>query len=158
MEKIEPVTICKSVNKQSISVATTDGRMVAAKTLLNSKDAIRELEILEGLQGHPNIIKLLHHGLIDGSVVITMDYHPRSLLDLVAEFPDGIPLPRANAIMKQTLSAVAHIHQRGFVHRDIKLENILIDSKDCIYVIDFGMSSPYARGISEKQPSCGSIH
>ncbi len=46
--------------------------------------------------------------------------------------------------MKRLLSAIKHMHDRKIIHRDIKLENILLKSKDNDYEIklaDFGLST-----------------
>ena len=43
-------------------------------------------------------------------------------------------------IMRQVLSAVAYIHSNGVVHRDIKLDNILLDSQLKVKLIDFGFA------------------
>lgn len=46
----------------------------------------------------------------------------------------------AKRIFQQVISAVSYMHERNFVHRDIKLENILMDDKLNTKIIDFGFS------------------
>ena len=58
---------------------------------------------------------------------------------------------KAAKIIKQTLSAIKHIHKRGICHRDLKLENIMLTSTACsskdpfIKVIDFGLSKYFKQ-------------
>lgn len=50
----------------------------------------------------------------------------------------------AAGIIKKVISAVNHMHKKGIVHRDLKLENILFASNDPdaeIKIIDFGLSN-----------------
>lgn len=46
----------------------------------------------------------------------------------------------ARKIMRQVFSAVEYMHLRGVVHRDLKLENILLRSDSSIVIIDFGFA------------------
>jgi calcium-dependent protein kinase len=98
-----------------------------------------EMEILKGLD-HPNIIKLYEY------------YEDSTDINLVTEYVEGGPLYEliirakqlseevAAGIIRQLLSAVAYCHSRRIVHRDLKLENILLDNPN-IKVIDFGLST-----------------
>ncbi len=48
--------------------------------------------------------------------------------------------------MHKLLSAVNHMHQKGVVHRDLKLENIMFSSKDAdaeLKIVDFGLSNKF---------------
>lgn len=46
----------------------------------------------------------------------------------------------AKYIFKQIVDGLVHIHQKGVLHRDIKLDNILLDGKGNVKIADFGVS------------------
>jgi serine/threonine protein kinase len=52
----------------------------------------------------------------------------------------------AKFIFKQIIEALQYIHEHGIVHRDIKLDNILIDLNNNIKICDFGVSKQIKRG------------
>jgi serine/threonine protein kinase len=135
-------------------------RSVAIKTLPNNIDGQLETKILYAAQGHPNIIKLLDVKEASDNIVMTMEAYPRTLLDVVSEHPEGIPMPRVARIFSQIVNGLQHLHKLGFIHGDVKLENIVIDeaADDHIYLIDFGMSSPYTPGSSLLRIKGGSPH
>jgi len=104
------------------------------------KCLMQEVSILKRLNGHPNIIQLYE--------VIETTAH----LVLVMEFAAGGDLLRyvrqrrklteecAQGLFKQLLSGIGHIHAMGVVHRDIKLENLLLDAFGCLKIADFGVA------------------
>ncbi len=69
-----------------------------------------------------------------------------SLLDHVRAHK-RLPEPEAATLAFQAAAAVAHCHHRGVVHRDIKLENLLLDGSGRIKLIDFGLSTFFAAGV-----------
>jgi len=54
--------------------------------------------------------------------------------------------PQAARYLKQIMSAVGYMHSQGVVHRDLKLENVLLDSGDNCKVCDFGLAHTYEMG------------
>jgi MAP/microtubule affinity-regulating kinase len=54
--------------------------------------------------------------------------------------------PMAKFIFKQIIEALDYIHSKGIVHRDIKLDNILIDLQNNIKICDFGVSRQIKKG------------
>ena len=109
------------------------------------KQAIREIKILSKLE-HANIIKL--HESIDTPkyVYLVMEYaRGESLHSHLKSMPSRqFPEEKARRLIKQLLMALDYLHERHVAHRDIKLENIIIDHREHMKLIDFGFccSSP----------------
>ncbi|CAF0919846.1 unnamed protein product [Didymodactylos carnosus] len=114
----------------------------------------RELSILQNLD-HPHIIKLyeiFNHGH-KVYMILELAGHG-DLLDYIKLF-GRLPEDRARKMFQQLVSAIEYLHNLKIVHRDLKCENILLDSKNDIKVSDFGFS----RLMLEKDLSstfCGS--
>jgi len=53
---------------------------------------------------------------------------------------------QAAEILRQTLIALGHAHREGFVHRDMKPENLLVTKEGVVKVADFGLARAYADG------------
>ena len=58
--------------------------------------------------------------------------------------------PVARYFIKQIAEGVAHMHHHGLFHRDLKLENIVLDSRYTAKIMDFG----HAKHASECQCEC----
>ena len=141
-----------------ITILLDQDTKVAVKTLPQTPASQNELRILQELQGHPNIIKLRKFESIADHLRIYMDYHPQCLLDLLDTHPGGLPLSQVKYIFAQLITALDYIHKRGYIHHDVKLENVLVDSQDSIYLIDFGCSHAWTPGELKESSRLGSIH
>ena len=93
---------------------------------------------------HPNIVAVYDWGAVDGIYYMVMEYvRGRSVRDLLNA--DG-PLAPAQAaeIVRQTLLALEHAHEKGIVHRDLKPENILLTTDGTVKLTDMGLARAFA--------------
>lgn len=61
----------------------------------------------------------------------------------------------AKFIFKQIIDGLAHIHSKGVLHRDIKLDNILLDGHGRVKIADFGVSRIVKSTQEEMTEQCG---
>jgi Tol biopolymer transport system component/predicted Ser/Thr protein kinase len=88
---------------------------------------------------HPHICTVYEVGEIDGRVFIAMEFvEGRPLSELVPA--DGLPAETVVRYGEQIAGAVAHAHERGVVHRDLKSANIVIAPDSGAKVLDFGLA------------------
>ncbi|KAG8867084.1 hypothetical protein FRC20_006755 [Serendipita sp. 405] len=116
----------------------------------------REIAVLESLH-HPNIVRLYETIETDKYIGIILDYASGG------ELFDHILAHRylrekdARKLFAQLISAVWYIHQKKIVHRDLKLENLLLDRNRNIIVTDFGFANRFEHRTDDlMQTSCGS--
>lgn len=133
-----------------------DGRAVAIKTLLpevavseqSLKRFMREIEVASSLQ-HPNVVSYIEHGTHNGIVYLVSEYVSGMDASKLAKKRGGkLNFQEVVKIIEQTLSALHFAHEKGFVHRDIKEQNILVDGNYPNYLAkltDFGLSKSYKQ-------------
>ena len=117
----------------------------------------KEIEILKKID-HPNVIKLYDAVDTGMKVNLIMEYvKGRSLYSYMKKAGGRVNETDAKIIVKQLVDAIAYLHRERIVHRDLKLENLLIDDKKVVKVIDFGFSVSVKP--DKKIPfTCGTPH
>ncbi len=102
----------------------------------------REVTILRGLH-HPNIVRLFDMVETDRYIGIILEYASGGeLFDYILNhryLKDG----SARRLFAQLVSGVGYLHKKGIVHRDLKLENLLLDSNRNIIITDFGFANTF---------------
>lgn len=105
------------------------------------KNVRREISILQ-IMDHPNIIKL--HQTIESSrqINLVMEYIGKTSLHAYLKAKVGKKLEETEAkrVFRQIVKGISYCHAKNIVHRDLKLENILIDESGLVKLIDFGFS------------------
>lgn len=136
--------------------ADRDGRAVAIKTLLpevavseqSLKRFMREIEVSASLK-HPNIVGYIEHGTHNGIVYLVTEYITGLDASKVAKQYGGkLHYQIVVKIIEQTLAALDFAHQQGFVHRDVKEQNILIEGNFpnvVAKITDFGLAKSYKQ-------------
>ena len=120
------------------------------------KRILREAAILN-LVHHPNIVRLY-------DLYVTEEYYC-----MVFEYVDGGQMldyiithgrmneEQAQKFFLQLISAVSYCHENGIVHRDLKIENVLIDTKGDVKLVDFGLSNFFDPS-DKLKTFCGSLY
>ena len=130
--------IYKVKNKES-------GDIRAMKQILKSKipdieKFQNEIKILS-MVDHPNIVRLFE--VIEDDKYFNLFQELCTGGELLSKVQKPLKEKEIAKIFKQIMSAIAYCHEKGIVHRDMKLENILFltESEDSpIKIIDFGLS------------------
>jgi MAP/microtubule affinity-regulating kinase len=102
----------------------------------------REIQNLAKLK-HPNIVRLLDSYENQTHIILALEYVDGiSLSTYLKNRADRIlPEFEAKFLFKQIVSGIAYCHKLGVVHRDIKLDNIIVSNKKTVKILDFGFSN-----------------
>ncbi|MFF5424281.1 MULTISPECIES: Stk1 family PASTA domain-containing Ser/Thr kinase [unclassified Streptomyces] len=113
---------------------------------------IREAKSVARL-AHPNVVGVFDQGAEDAYVYLAMEYvEGCTLRDVLRE--RGALRPRAALdILEPVLAALGAAHRAGFVHRDMKPENVLIGDDGRVKVADFGL----VRAVGTATATTGSV-
>lgn len=117
----------------------------------------REIATLKLLK-HPNVVRL-HEVLASKSkIYMVLEYVTGGeLFDRIAS-KGKLPEAAGRKMFQQLIDGVSYCHNKGVFHRDLKLENVLVDAKGNIKISDFGLSAlpQHFRDDGLLHTTCGS--
>ena len=129
-------TIIQTKENSRVLQAYDGQELVVLKT--GPSHQFSEANILQQMS-HPNIIPLLHH-FQEPEMIVVPFIHGMHLSDYLQYSAPSVQT--AKELFSSLVSAVAHIHSKGFLHCDLNSPNILIDHNQTLTLIDFGLARP----------------
>jgi serine/threonine protein kinase len=142
-----------------------DGRTVALKVMLPKMQVdeaaqeifIREIEVTRALR-HPNVVGLLDFGKHDGRFYFALEYCPGGSAEALRRRLGGkVPLPSALRIAVDALEGLAAAHEKGFVHRDLKPDNVLLGENGAARLADFGLAKSFQQAGLSGMTATGAV-
>lgn len=118
------------------------------KTQLNSNSLeklFREVSIMK-LLNHPNIVKLYEVIETEKTLYLAMEYINNGEVFEYLVKNGRMKENIARQKFKQIVSAVQYLHSKNIIHRDLKAENLLLDSNMDVKIVDFGFSNMFVEG------------
>ena len=124
----------------------------AVKRFINESKAVAMLS-------HPNIVSIYDVSMRGEYKYIVMEYMEGITLRSYMTKTGAMPLSEIVNLMGQILKALAHAHERGIAHRDIKPQNIMILHGGIIKVTDFGIAQlPQGESLSTSDLAMGTAY
>ncbi|XP_030470766.1 phosphoenolpyruvate carboxylase kinase 2-like isoform X2 [Syzygium oleosum] len=137
---LRPTSAAPSFAVKSIDKAAASGDDLDSHCLL------MEPKVLSLLPPHPNVLRM-HNAYEDSSHLhLVLDLCDSPDLHRAVSSAGPLPEPDAARVLAQLMRAVAHCHRHGVVHRDIKPDNILFDSRGRLRLADFGSAEVIGGG------------
>jgi len=134
----------------------TTGGAVAIKTLLpefavsdkHMRRFMREMDVAAALK-HPNIVEFIDRGVHNGVVYLVTEFIDGADAAKLADARGGwLPQRETLAIITQALDALSFAHAQGYIHRDIKDQNILVRGtlpNLSAKLTDFGLAKSFTQ-------------
>jgi serine/threonine protein kinase len=89
---------------------------------------------------HPHIVAVYNYGSIRSRYFLELQYFPGGTLAERFAKPTAISAQEAIRLLRNVAGALDYAHQQGIIHRDLKLENILLDEKGDAALSDFSIA------------------
>lgn len=106
---------------------------------------------------HPHIARLYEVIVTEELVWLVLEYCPGDELYNYLLEKGPLEPAKVQRIFTQLVGAVSYVHNKSCVHRDLKLENILLDKHGDVKLVDFGFTREYEGKSNYLQTWCGTV-
>ncbi|AGA16165.1 pk-1 protein [Thysanoplusia orichalcea nucleopolyhedrovirus] len=115
-------------------------KMYLQKTIAAHNFNSDEIKVHQLMNEHPNYIKMyFNYGTLNSQIIV-MDYINCPDLFETLQIKGELPYKLVSNIIRQLCEALNDLHKYGFIHNDIKLENVLyFEALDRVYICDYGL-------------------
>ena len=145
-----------SILKREVAVKVLRGDL--NEDPVNLQRFQREASAITNLS-HPNIVEVYDVGEDNHRSYFVMEYVPGKTLKQLTKQRGAVNPTEAVNIMKQLVSATAHAHHNGIIHRDIKSQNVLIKDDGTVKLSDFGIAATGdSQQLTQTDTVMGSVH
>lgn len=136
----------------------TSGRHFAIKMLLpehahkaqERQMLFHEAEVAQRFT-HPNVVRVISIVRDKDHPHVVMDFFPGGNLKLrILHKETDFIKEKAHDILKQAATALSFVNMKGWVHRDVKPENILVNAAGDVRLIDFAIAQEIPKGLAKK--------
>jgi len=118
---------------------------------------LREIEVTRALR-HPNVVGLLDFGRHEGRFYFALEYCPGGSVEALRRRLGGrVPLPSTLRIAVDALAGLAAAHEAGFVHRDLKPDNVLLGEDGAARLADFGLAKSFQQAGLSGMTATGAV-
>ena len=117
-------------------------KVLPKKRLANSNYLdrfVREAQAIASLD-HPHIVRAYDFDRLDDIHYIVMEYFEGENLRQLVEREGPLPFEDAVNYLRQAAEGLEHAHRLGIIHRDVKPENLLVNDKGNVKVLDLGLA------------------
>lgn len=105
----------------------------------------REISVMERLERHPHIVQLLgHHFDGNNTFRLFMEFMTAGALTSLVKCFGPMLESQAQRVTRQVVEGLAFLHSRRIAHRDLKGDNILLDTNGNVKLADFGTAKEIA--------------
>jgi serine/threonine protein kinase len=150
---LETINKRKSAHRRYKALENETGKLVHLKRVNLKGDGtgisytvLREISFHKSLR-HPRVVELYDVVTSGTDISLSFEYVDRTLYDEISSHQSsgGVPVLSIKKYIHQILQGVSFCHAHGVMHRDLKPQNVLIDSHGCIKLSSFSLSRTFVN-------------
>ncbi|KAI9159392.1 Protein kinase [Blastocladiella emersonii ATCC 22665] len=115
---------------------------------------INEIIVMKESQ-HPNIVNYLDSFLVSKELWVVMELMEGGPLNEIIDNNAGMTEPQIASITHEALKGIHHLHSKNIIHRDVKSDNVLMDSFGRVKITDFGFCAKLDDSQSKRATMVG---